>query len=121
VAYCSAGIETERRAAVHEGSKRAIAGGLPREPRHRALAKLVGFLVTGASSLLAESIHSLADTGNQGLLVLGGPRAARTATPSPGLRPDTSGRQRERVNPDRNPSGRACADSGRPMRPCTSA
>jgi cation diffusion facilitator family transporter len=46
-----------------------------------AIAKLVGFLVTGASSLLAESVHSLADTGNQGLLLLGGRRAARPATP----------------------------------------
>jgi divalent metal cation (Fe/Co/Zn/Cd) transporter len=36
-----------------------------------AVAKFVGFLITGASSMLAESIHSLADTTNQGLLLLG--------------------------------------------------
>lgn len=42
-----------------------------------AIAKFVAFLVTGASSLLAESIHSVADTGNQGLLLLGGRRAKR--------------------------------------------
>ena len=42
-----------------------------------AIAKFVAFLVTGASSLLAESIHSVADTGNQGLLLLGGKRAKR--------------------------------------------
>lgn len=42
-----------------------------------ALAKLVGFFLTGAASMLAESIHSLADTGNQGLLLLGGHRAQR--------------------------------------------
>lgn len=42
-----------------------------------AIAKFAGFLVTGASSMLAESIHSLADTGNQGLLILGGARARR--------------------------------------------
>lgn len=44
-----------------------------------AVAKLVAFLATGASSLLAESIHSVADTGNQALLLLGGRRAKRDA------------------------------------------
>src|SRR3954471_6441853 len=42
-----------------------------------AVTKLVGFAITGSSSLLAESIHSLADSSNQGLLVLGGRQAAR--------------------------------------------
>ncbi len=42
-----------------------------------AIAKFVGFLITGSSSMLAESVHSFADTGNQGLLMLGGRRAAR--------------------------------------------
>jgi cation diffusion facilitator family transporter len=42
-----------------------------------AIAKFIGFLVTGATSMLAESIHSVADTGNQGLLALGGQRARR--------------------------------------------
>jgi len=46
-----------------------------------AAAKFVAFLVTGASSMLAESVHSLADTANQGLLILGGHRASRPATP----------------------------------------
>ncbi len=46
-----------------------------------ALAKFIGFLVTSSSSMLAESVHSLADTANQGLLLLGGKRAARSATP----------------------------------------
>jgi cation diffusion facilitator family transporter len=36
-----------------------------------ALTKFVAFLLTASSSMLAESIHSLADTGNQGLLLLG--------------------------------------------------
>ena len=45
-----------------------------------ALAKFVGFLITGASSMLAEAVHSLADTSNQGLLLLGGKRARREAT-----------------------------------------
>ena len=44
-----------------------------------AIAKFVGFLITGSASMLAESIHSLADTGNQGLLLLGGTRARRQA------------------------------------------
>ena len=44
-----------------------------------AVAKFVGFLITGASSMLAESIHSLADTGNQALLLIGGRRSTRDA------------------------------------------
>jgi cation diffusion facilitator family transporter len=46
-----------------------------------AVAKFVAFLVTGASSMLAEAIHSVADSGNQVLLLIGGKRAARAATP----------------------------------------
>lgn len=45
-----------------------------------AVAKLVGFVITGAASMLAEAVHSLADTGNQGLLLLGAKRARRDAT-----------------------------------------
>ena len=45
-----------------------------------ALAKFVGYLITGSSSMLAEAVHSLADTSNQGLLLLGGKRAQRAAT-----------------------------------------
>ena len=46
-----------------------------------AIAKFVAFLITGASSMLAESIHSVADSGNQVLLLVGGKRAKREATP----------------------------------------
>jgi cation diffusion facilitator family transporter len=46
-----------------------------------AISKFVAFLVTGASSMLAEAIHSVADAGNQVLLLIGGKRAARAATP----------------------------------------
>jgi cation diffusion facilitator family transporter len=42
-----------------------------------AIAKFVGFAITGAASLLAEAIHSVADTSNQGLLLLGDRRARR--------------------------------------------
>ena len=42
-----------------------------------AVAKFIGFLVTGSSSMLAESIHSVADSGNQALLVLGRKRGRR--------------------------------------------
>jgi cation diffusion facilitator family transporter len=44
-----------------------------------AAAKFVGFLFTRSAAMLAESIHSLADTGNQGLLFLGARDARRKA------------------------------------------
>jgi cation diffusion facilitator family transporter len=45
-----------------------------------AVAKFVGFVITGSSSMLAEAVHSVADAGNQGLLLLGGRLAKRTPT-----------------------------------------
>jgi cation diffusion facilitator family transporter len=42
-----------------------------------ALSKLVAFVLTRSSSMLAESVHSLADCGNQGLLLFGAERAKR--------------------------------------------
>ena len=56
-----------------------------------AIAKFVGFAITGSSSMLAEAIHSVADTGNQGLL-LWGRRAARRAEDA--HRPFGYGRER---------------------------
>lgn len=45
------------------------------------VAKLVAAIITGSGSMLAEAVHSLADCGNQGLLLLGLKRAK--APPSP--------------------------------------
>src|SRR4051812_834868 len=44
-----------------------------------ALTKFIAYLLTLSSSMLAESVHSLADSGNQLLLLLGGRRARREA------------------------------------------
>src|SRR3954462_2524543 len=46
-----------------------------------ALTKFVAFALTQSSSMLAEAIHSVADSGNQLLLLLGGRRARKDATP----------------------------------------
>jgi len=47
-----------------------------------AITKFVAFFLTGFSSMLAEAIHSVADAGNQGLLLLGGKKAQKEATPN---------------------------------------
>lgn len=44
-----------------------------------AVTKFIAFLVSGSSSMLAESVHSVADSGNQVLLLVGGRRARRAA------------------------------------------
>ncbi len=44
-----------------------------------AVTKFIAFALTGISSMLAEAIHSVADAGNQALLLLGGKRAQRDA------------------------------------------
>jgi cation diffusion facilitator family transporter len=62
-----------------EGGTRAIVAALGAN-LGIAVAKFVGFLITGSSSMLAESAHSVADSGNQGLLLVGGRRARRRAT-----------------------------------------
>jgi cation diffusion facilitator family transporter len=64
---------------VNEGSTRAILAAFLAN-LGIAAAKFVAFLFTGAASMLAEAIHSVADTGNQALLALGGRSGRRAPT-----------------------------------------
>ena len=61
------------------GSTRAILAALVANAGI-AVAKFIGYAITGSSSMLAESVHSVADTSNQALLLLGQRRAKREAT-----------------------------------------
>ena len=63
---------------MHEGSKKAIFAAFLAN-LGIAIAKVAAAIITGSASMLAEAIHSFADTGNQGLLFLGGRRAAKPA------------------------------------------
>jgi cation diffusion facilitator family transporter len=63
---------------AHAGGKAIVAALLANAGI--AVAKFIGYLVTGSSSMLAEAVHSVADTSNQGLLLLGRKRAQREAT-----------------------------------------
>jgi len=64
---------------VHEGSKKAILAAFLAN-LGIAIAKFAGFLITKSAGMLAEAMHSLADTGNQGLLMLGSKRASKGRT-----------------------------------------
>lgn len=61
------------------GGKRAVVAALFAN-MGIAVAKFVAFIFTGASSMLAEAIHSAADSGNQALLLLGGKLSRREAS-----------------------------------------
>jgi len=63
-----------------EGGTRAIIAALIAN-LGIAVTKFVAWLLTGSSSMLAEAIHSVADSGNQLLLLLGGKQAQKKATP----------------------------------------
>ena len=61
---------------MNEGSRKAIIAAFFAN-LGIAISKFVGFLLTGSAGLAAEAVHSFADTGNQGLLMLGSKRSAR--------------------------------------------
>lgn len=65
---------------AHDGGSKAIVAALIAN-MGIAVTKFVAFLLTASSSMLAESVHSLADTGNQALLLFGGKQARKEATP----------------------------------------
>ena len=62
-----------------EGSMRAIIAALLANTGI-AITKFIAAAISGSAAMFAEGIHSLADTGNQILLLLGGRRAKRSAT-----------------------------------------
>ena len=66
---------------AHEGGTKAIMAALAAN-LGIAVTKFVAFLLTSSSSMLAESVHSVADSGNQLLLLLGGRRARRAPHPA---------------------------------------
>jgi cation diffusion facilitator family transporter len=70
-----AGNEGDAAGSAHAGLRSTIAAFLAN--LGVAVAKFVAFFATGAASLLAEAVHSVADTGNQGLLLWGRRRAKR--------------------------------------------
>ncbi|MBB5431127.1 cation diffusion facilitator family transporter [Nocardiopsis composta] len=63
-----------------EGSTKAVVMALAAN-LGIAATKFAAYALTGSSSMLAESIHSVADSSNQALLLIGGKRAKRHATP----------------------------------------
>ena len=65
---------------MHEGSRRAVIAALFANAGI-AVAKFAGAAITGSSAMLAEGIHSVADTTNQGMLLYGGRRSKRAPTP----------------------------------------
>jgi cation diffusion facilitator family transporter len=63
---------------AHEGGTKAIVAALAAN-LGIAVTKFIAYLLTQSSSMLAEAVHSLADSGNQLLLLIGGKRARRAA------------------------------------------
>jgi cation diffusion facilitator family transporter len=62
------------------GSSRAVIAALGAN-LGIAVIKFIAFAITGSSSMLAEGVHSVVDSGNQGLLLIGARSARRRATP----------------------------------------
>ncbi len=66
---------------MESGSRRAIVAALGAN-LGIAIAKGVGFLFTASASMLAETMHSIADTGNQALLLWGSVAAEKEPSPN---------------------------------------
>ncbi len=64
---------------MQQGNKKVIIAALLANAGI-AVAKFAAFLVTGAASMQAEAVHSLADSGNQALLLWGGASARKEAS-----------------------------------------
>ena len=62
---------------AHGGGKAILAAFLAN--MGIALAKLIGWLLSGSASMLAEAVHSIADSSNQVLLFVGGKTSRRHA------------------------------------------
>jgi cation diffusion facilitator family transporter len=62
-----------------EGGTRAVLAALGAN-LGIAVTKFIAFLITGSASMMAESVHSLADSGNQVLLLVGRRRSRRAGT-----------------------------------------
>ena len=62
-----------------EGSSKAIAAALAANIGI-AITKFIAAGISGSASMFAEAIHSVADSGNQLLLIVGGKRSRREAT-----------------------------------------
>ncbi len=70
-------MSDEKRTGGHENEHRGAVLAALAANLAIAIVKFLGFVFTGAASLLAEAIHSVADTANQGLLLFGARRAQR--------------------------------------------
>lgn len=62
----------------HHGGTKAVVAALLAN-LGIAVTKFVAWALTGASSMLAEAVHSVADSGNQALLLVGAKRSRRAA------------------------------------------
>jgi cation diffusion facilitator family transporter len=64
---------------MHDGNRKAVLAALAANSG-LAIAKFIVWGFTGAASMLAEAVHSIADTGNQILLLWGAASAERPPT-----------------------------------------